>query len=529
LVEPTVEPPGKNCPAGGYRLDFGIDHDGNGVIGPGEKTGQVYVCDGVSPDGGAPPPADDGGHGADAVAPCVDTTSDPLNCGACGHACGSSDSCVVGICVDCTRLACPKPGELLFVVPQNEPPRPAVATAAFTTALQNLDVVFDVDTTGSMGGSITNLKNTIASTIVPSIAASVPSPAFGLFDFKDFGDPYVVHADMRVQTVGGLGMALLQMDLGSLSAAGGGDEPEAGWESLSCIAGQGGPVVDGYIPSPPLPPLVMGEKSGDLFGAAFRANAERVVVTVSDAQWHDAMNVLPDGNGNGLNDYTSHAGAPSRAQTLQALSVRDIKVMSLAVAGASADPHQQDVLLAQATGAVVPPSAFGSGAGRPAGCAPGQCCTGLNGVGEAPSADGTCPLVQRTMADGTGLASAVSGGVNALVAGASYDTYVIASDVDPGVTSAFLPQPSPNLTGAGAAATCLALPPDRLVEIGGSVPGISQVPAGQRVCFDVVPQMNTTVAPGAEAQFFRARLQLEGDVGVDLDGPQTVVFMVPPL
>ena len=43
---------------------------------------------------------------------CADLTSDPLNCGSCGHRCGSGESCNSGRCVadsvTCSSLDCPK-------------------------------------------------------------------------------------------------------------------------------------------------------------------------------------------------------------------------------------------------------------------------------------------------------------------------------------------------------------------------------------------------------------------------------------
>src|SRR6218665_2030559 len=42
------EPIGTNCPAGGARLDSGIDTNNNGVLDPSEITGTQYICNGAA-------------------------------------------------------------------------------------------------------------------------------------------------------------------------------------------------------------------------------------------------------------------------------------------------------------------------------------------------------------------------------------------------------------------------------------------------------------------------------------------------
>jgi hypothetical protein len=42
----SMEPPGVNCPAGGARLDSGIDLDGNGILDASEIVSTQYVCNG---------------------------------------------------------------------------------------------------------------------------------------------------------------------------------------------------------------------------------------------------------------------------------------------------------------------------------------------------------------------------------------------------------------------------------------------------------------------------------------------------
>ncbi|GEM_PF-1084298 len=47
LIDTADEPPGPNCPAGGFIVSSGLDLDDNGVLEPEEVTATEYVCNGV--------------------------------------------------------------------------------------------------------------------------------------------------------------------------------------------------------------------------------------------------------------------------------------------------------------------------------------------------------------------------------------------------------------------------------------------------------------------------------------------------
>lgn len=85
-----------------------------------------------------------------------------------------------------------------------------------------LDVVFVLDTTGSMGEEIERLKATI-DIIKDNLDQATPRPKlrFGLVLYKDKGDSYVVKASPLTANLAAFRSALAEAD-----AEGGGDEPE---------------------------------------------------------------------------------------------------------------------------------------------------------------------------------------------------------------------------------------------------------------------------------------------------------------
>ncbi len=276
-----------------------------------------------------------------------------------------------------------------------------------------VDVLLTLDTTGSTAPALSNVATNLSS-MIGQLKAAVPDIAFGLLDFKDFGDPYVVNYDRRLQTVTtSASVQSLQTGLGGLVAAGGGDLPEAGWEALYSIAGGPAITVSTYssvLPlatTPPQPPTA-GETQGTIGGAGFRSGALPVVIVISDAEFHDAP-----GSG-GLDEYPATlSGVPSRATTIAQLNAIGARVISVAGLVTGTATKTQGQLLATATGATVLPSAFGTS--RPAGCAANQCCTALNGVGESTDASGMCPLAfSYDPTTGAGISNAIVVALKAL-------------------------------------------------------------------------------------------------------------------
>lgn len=442
-------------------------------------------------------------------------------------------------------------GDFVFVVDYNQPPTPAVSTLDLSTDVSQGDVIFALDTTGSMSECLTNLASGLAG-IVPQVKAKVASVAFGVLQFRDFGDNPLIRYEHRIQTVNtNAGIQTVQERLNALTAIGGGDYPEAGWEALYSIAGGPAITVGAYHSGLPLAttfpqPPTGGEVQGTLHGAGFRAGSVPIVVTVTDAEWHDAYQSAnaadPEAGRNARS--ASLAGTPSRRTTIDRLNAIGAKVIGLAALGlqSSGDPKARARAVAQETGAVVTPADFGPVGTRPASCSLTQCCTGQDGAGEAPIA-GTCPLSYTVNGDnGSGVSGAIVSGIVALASGLKFDIHVEARDVDPNTVDNFILKLQPNLTGLGPAAVCITTTPSPLQDNftgpkatagpDGVLDTFPQIGGGKRICFDVTPKMNTVVMNTEEPQLFRAQLQVRGQSGgntVNLGTPREVFFLVPPV
>jgi hypothetical protein len=454
-------------------------------------------------------------------------------------------------------------GDFVFVVDYNQPPAPMSETLNLSTDVSQADVVFSIDTTSSMGNAIDNLKSSLAS-VAAAVQTKVKSVAMGVVQFRDFGDNPVVSYQYRNTTVGTpAGLMGVQTALNGLSAAGGGDNPEAGWEALYSIGGGTAVTVAGSttwvstfnlggVPPNSTGGVPAGESQGTVGGAGFRAGSVPIVVTVSDAEWHDApASSDPTDPENGLNMYptspycTPCTNVPSRKTTLQLAKALTAHIVGIAGHSGSATGNAKVRMLATATatGALVKPADFGPVGTRPAGCAITQCCTGDDGAGEATDGNGDCPLAfSFNDTNGNGVGDAVTSGIVALANGLKFDIHVEATDVDPLTVDSFMLKLVPNLSGVGPAAMCITMTPTPLVDnftgpkatagMDGVLDTFPQISGGNQICFDVVPKMNTTVMATDQPQIFHAQLQVKGVTGantVNLGVPRDVFFLVPPM
>ena len=101
---------------------------------------------------------------------------------------------------------------------------PTCAAAAPASKLSGLDLVLVVDTTGSMGGVINDIRSNIYQ-LISNLQAGAGDVRMGIVAYRDMGDDYVVRPFPLTELNGG-GAAALSAFAGALRANGGGDWPE---------------------------------------------------------------------------------------------------------------------------------------------------------------------------------------------------------------------------------------------------------------------------------------------------------------
>jgi hypothetical protein len=373
-------------------------------------------------------------------------------------------------------------GNFVFVVPYMMPPMPARDTLQFSTTLRRADVYFLMDTTGSMGGEISNLQAGINSTLIPQIRAMIPEAWMGVGRYDDY--PVGSHGSAsdrpyRHLTNVTVTDATVRAGVTSLALGSGVDGPESGLQAIfAAVTGSALTWPGGSVPAA---------------AVGWRSDAVPIVVNFTDAPFH---------NGPGNSNPYSFAGAPDYATVSAALVTRRARVMtvfSCDVAGAYCDQgraHAQQ--LATVTGATE--------AGR--------------------------PLVYDIPGTGTGLSSAIVTGIAAL-ARAPLDVSVRGRDlVDMGETvdsmASFVDHLETRTTAAPGRMCTLTYPTRDYAGIDtDAFPDTFIGVRGEPVCFDIVAKTNMTVRPTLVPQLFRAQLDVIGNGFTPLDS-RIVYFLVPP-
>jgi hypothetical protein len=177
----------------------------------------------------------------------------------------------------------------------------------FRARLGRADIFFLVDTTGSMGGAISNVTSSLSTIIVPAVTDAIADARMGVGDYRDFPvDPYGDAGDwaFRIRQTMTDDVAAVQTALRGLRAGGGNDGPESATEGLFHT------VADDSCP--------------DAFGAAcFRLMTHPIIVLVTDAEFHNG----PDS----ANDYGAGVDARTWSATIAALNANDTNVIGVAV------------------------------------------------------------------------------------------------------------------------------------------------------------------------------------------------------
>jgi hypothetical protein len=448
------------------------------------------------------------------------------------------------------------PLDFFFIAPYNAPPTPTSATLSFSTNIQQADVGFIVDTTGSMATKIDALHTSLSS-LAATLKTKIPSVGMGVGDYRSWpcepdGGPladWVFKLTNRIITVKSGGLSAIQSAIGALMSGGGGDGPESGFDAIFAAA-SGQPLMncDGTpgLLVPPFnaasaPGAVAGETTGALGGMGFRAGSLPVLVLATDAELHDADDPA-DTTFAPIKPFAK--GHTAALAALNGIGGRFVGIASTSggssftptFAGPSTqgawEPYSQMVWMANQTHSQVPVAAF-AGA-----CGVGQCCTGLNGTGVPPDSSGLCPLVYKTDANGSGLGNSVADAISKLVSFGGFDdsTQVTGKTTDesmPGVplpgmhTTADFLQPADAKRGVTPLDSTPAVSaPGGPTAINLTKGAFMNVQPGTTLRF-VVTAYNDFVPATTEPQFFKANIGVMGDGAALLD-QRDVYILVPP-
>ena len=432
----------------------------------------------------------------------------------------------------------------------------------FGTNIQSIDSFFAVDTTSSMTNSIVALRDSLQNTIIPGVKAAAAKDAwFGVGAVEDFpangnGTPNCSQNpggpdDQAFILLNGMASdpATTSTNVGKLlvgtnTRGCGADIPEGQIEALYQVATGKGNIAAGVS-------NIAANTSG-IGGVGFRKGALPVVTMITDALFHtkgEALTCRPtDTAGNTFTETTDYTtgvatAAHTRAEMTTAMNAICGKVIGVAVQRASVfdgggvrhtftngycPPTNDLIKLAQATGSSVPPQAWDIPQ-RPNNCPTGMCCTGLGGIGEAPDANGLCPLVFKLADNGSGLGTQVTSGITNVARFSSFTVTTQTSGNPTGDNGA--PLPSGKTTAdfitmiTPATSTAPAAPPVLPAPVisGGS---FTTVYPGSTVSFTVTAQ-NSIVPESSTPQVYRATIKVLAGGCTDLD-QREVIILVPP-
>jgi len=371
-------------------------------------------------------------------------------------------------------------GDFVFIVPYMEPPDPTVDTLVFSTDLQMADVFFTIDTSGSMRGEMDNLTSDLQGTIVPGIRAAIPDVWFGAGRFEDCpSDRDCANAMRNLQDITSDILAV-QAALNSMTTTCGGSEPYT--SNLWLIAMGDTSGWSSYSPGYFSPHPRRCSDPASIGWPCFRPGAVPIIIQFGDELFSQDNSCSPH--------YTT-------AQAITALNGINAKYIGVN----SGSTHANMETVANGTGSV-----------------------DISGS----------PLVFDINTDGTGLGSQVVDAVEILANQVPIEVSAVPEDDTSDAVDAtqFILRIEPNTVGGVADPTdptkvCIGglAVADR--DGDGHPDVFTSVLPGTTVCFDIYPQMNTTVEPTAEPQIFRAFVNVIGD-GFTLLDTRDVYFLVPP-
>jgi hypothetical protein len=258
----------------------------------------------------------------------------------------------------------------------------------FSTRIRAVDIVFMVDTTGSMGGTITEVQATLESTIVPGVAAALGAGADARYamaahgDFQEGGWNYSGNMAM-IQPLT-FDVAAVRRATAALEASSGGDGAESmvpamhaaltgvGFPSYLDASGGGcDPTLASAIRSAwgtsdaaacgpvrnmdPVGDCHQGPDDPAAYGwACFQEGRVPIMVLFSDAPWHNGPNVADDGRMNVDDNFyrVSTPGAPVWSSFVSAMTMRGAYFVGIDVSSWGDQTYMNSLELARLTGTV---------------------------------------------------------------------------------------------------------------------------------------------------------------------------------
>ena len=441
-------------------------------------------------------------------------------------------------------------GQFFFVLPHGEQAQPPERVLPVALGLQRVDVGVVIDTTGTMGGEINDLRTGIGS-VLTSLGGEIPDVGTGIAGHDDYPlDPYGVAGQDQpfyLPTPGAQVSTTPSDTAGALAALtthNGTDAAEsqvpAMWRGLT----------NGWLQWPGSllgPDAIAPGRFGAL---AFRENALPIVVEITDAPFHngrrvDSPTVLHDPYGfNGVPPYP----APTIDDLVDEMNAVGAKFIGIASNDGvrSGDPYLDMAYLAEQTGSMVPPSAFGGS----------TCNTGLGGnaLPQPDGSNGMCRLVFDIREDGIGLSARLADAVTALVRSLEYDVRVVAISDAPSAENGwiesveqFVEYVEVSVSGGDdptdPAQSCAVLPISRVKDWWqgpqGLTPGgdtywdtVQDVSASIKICYNLKVIPNTAILPKDDIQVFHAILQVRAQSAtspfeLDFGPPRDVLFLIP--
>jgi hypothetical protein len=311
-------------------------------------VGGCYINDGIEPmrDSGPPPGSDAGradGFATDRGLPPADTDGDGLSDDAereRGTNPRETDSDGDGFDDGVEVLAGTNPTDRFDGIPATDfyvilpfEEEAVIRELDFRARLGLADVLFLVDTTGSMGTPIDSVRTSLSTTIVPAIAESIADAVMAVGDYRDFPTaPYGEGSDWPIlirQTMTN-DVPAIQAALDLLEAGGGYDGPESTSQALYVSVADPCPIPDGG------------------WGAAcFRNMTHPIIVVVTDVMFHNGPNPMHD-----YGEPTFGPPLPEArtwAETVTALVEHDVRTAGVAVSGWSTEARDDLRALAEYT------------------------------------------------------------------------------------------------------------------------------------------------------------------------------------